>query len=180
MNADRKNSKLTRSMSLIAHLCLTMALFSACTAPQNQNIPQAQQPEAPKKVFDPKLEKARNLWDSKNIENYDLLVYGDLPGNQITVKNVKIRVREDREPFVISATGNEKGSLVGWEGLETVDDLFNALQLGMTERGMEDQAIVEYDAEYGYPKKITPASGGVIEIKKFRAAKKDEELLIQE
>lgn len=179
MNVIINISRSARPVFFLAIFCLVVTIFAACTAPQNEEIADQEALQAPAKVFDPALEKARNLWESKSIKNYDMIFFGEMPGDKISVRNVRIRIREDRPPLVLSASMQDRGTTSPWEGLETIDDIFDALQRGRN-AGTNKDIVVEYNKEFGYPRKVRMNTGAVFEVKKFRVAKKDEELLIQE
>lgn len=145
--------------------------FSNCAAQEADDMAESESENLPK-VLDPELEKARALWQSKNIADYDMEMSAELPENRIWVRKVKIKVRGGKCTFIISADSNQTGSLTGWEGIDTVAGVFDAIQTGRN-RGVKETRV-EYNREYGYPEKVLPRNGGTIEIRSFKAVNVNE------
>jgi hypothetical protein len=123
------------------------------------------------KVIDPELEKARALWESKNFPSYDMELSADIPDNKVLVKRVMIKVRDGKQVSILPVSQTDMGSLAGYYDTDTVEKIFNAIQHNRS--ADVPKTTVAYNKEYGYPEKIIPNGGGMIEIKSFNAVEAD-------
>ena len=142
------NCTLTSFISIIA-LCICL-LFIGC---QSLGQTESSLEEKEEKLISSKdIQQARDMWLSRNISDYDMVVRFMPTGTHTPASPVIIKVRNNETVSIEPVSEEDKrGLIIKYSRFETVDKMFDKIQ-----EELDNKAKVRgsFDSQIGYPKEI--------------------------
>ena len=107
------------------------------------------------------LERSRSLWLEKRIENYKMKIKIQKTGHATPNGTFIITVRDNAAESIKPSDKPDLEMLdtqIRFERYSTIDAIFNFIESAEKDRQKNnnswDRRVIEYDAKYGYPKKV--------------------------
>ncbi len=111
------------------------------------------------------FERNRRLWRESNIKNYKMTVDLQKTGHARPMGRFVIVARDGAVKSIKNKDNIElsSGGILRFDGLKTLDDIFNFIEQADNDMGIWDIKVIQYDEKLGYPKMVNLDKSGSLD-----------------
>jgi Family of unknown function (DUF6174) len=110
------------------------------------------------------FERNRRLWRESGVKNYQMTVDVEKTGHAAPIGKFIITVRDGVAKSIKNTKNVELISGIrGFDGLKTLDNIFDYIERTEEDTGIWDRRQIEYDEKFGYPKRVNLDKSGVLD-----------------